>query len=150
MAIPVVNLSGTFNDWRLTTNSLATQQGDLASLTTTDKSSLTAALIEVDGLLNFAAVVQDTSPQLGGNLDLNGKDIEGTGNLNYTGSLTATSLAGTITGVTQTQGDNSTKLATTSYINGLPAVTKDYTIAVAVALGTYADLTDGSSTTRGA
>ena len=75
MAIPVVNLSGTFNDWRLTTNSLATQQGDLASLTTTDKSSLTAALIEVDGLLNFAAVVQDTSPQLGGNLDINGKAV---------------------------------------------------------------------------
>ena len=149
MAIPVVNLSGTFNDWRLTTNSLATQQGDLASLTTTHKNTLTRALIEVDGLLNFSAVVQDTSPQLGGDLDINNFDITGTGNLNYTGSMTATSIGGAITGVTQSQGDNSTKLATTSYINGLPAVTKDYTIAVAVALGTYVDNDNSSTTTRG-
>ena len=33
-------------------------------------------------------VKDDTTPQLGGNLDLNGKDITGTGNINFTGVLT--------------------------------------------------------------
>ena len=47
------------------------------------------------GLLN---VVEDTSPQLGGGLDLNGKDVTGTGNVNITGSVTATSFSGPLTG----------------------------------------------------
>ena len=38
-------------------------------------------------------VVEDTTPQLGGNLDLNSKDITGTGNINITGNVTATNLA---------------------------------------------------------
>ena len=33
-------------------------------------------------------IIEDTTPQLGGNLDLNGKDITGTGNINFTGVLT--------------------------------------------------------------
>jgi hypothetical protein len=47
------------------------------------------------GLLN---VVEDTTPQLGGNLDLNSRDITGTGNVNITGSVTATSFSGPLTG----------------------------------------------------
>jgi hypothetical protein len=39
-------------------------------------------------------VVADTTPQLGGNLDLNSNDITGTGNINITGSVTATSFTG--------------------------------------------------------
>jgi hypothetical protein len=35
-------------------------------------------------------VVEDTTPQLGGNLDLNGNDITGTGNINITGDTTLT------------------------------------------------------------
>ena len=35
-------------------------------------------------------VVGDTSPQLGGNLDLNSNNITGTGNINTTGTLTVT------------------------------------------------------------
>lgn len=35
-------------------------------------------------------LVNDTTPQLGGNLDLNGSDITGTGNINITGTITAT------------------------------------------------------------
>lgn len=35
-------------------------------------------------------VVNDTTPQLGGDLDLNGNDITGTGNINITGTITAT------------------------------------------------------------
>lgn len=44
-------------------------------------------------------VVNDTTPQLGGDLDLNGNDITGTGNINITGTITAT---GTVS-----LGDNS-------------------------------------------
>ena len=47
------------------------------------------------GLLN---VVEDTSPQLGGNLDLNSRDITGTGNVNITGTVTATGFTGPLTG----------------------------------------------------
>lgn len=35
-------------------------------------------------------LINDTTPQLGGNLDLNGNNIVGTGNINITGTITAT------------------------------------------------------------
>lgn len=35
-------------------------------------------------------IVDDTTPQLGGDLDLNGNNITGTGNINITGTITAT------------------------------------------------------------
>jgi len=38
------------------------------------------------------SVIQDTSPQLGGNLELNSKDIYGTGNINISGSASVTTL----------------------------------------------------------
>jgi hypothetical protein len=47
------------------------------------------------GADGIAAVVDDTTPQLGGNLDLNSKDITGTGAVNITGNITTT---GNITG----------------------------------------------------
>jgi hypothetical protein len=43
----------------------------------------------------LTAVVDDLSPELGANLDLNNKDIEGIGNINITGTIDAT---GNITG----------------------------------------------------
>ena len=57
------------------------------------------------GTLSFAAlsglsnVVEDTSPQLGGNLDLNSNDITGTGNIDNVGTITTDGLtvAGSIT-----------------------------------------------------
>jgi hypothetical protein len=119
MAVTVVNLTDTFDEWRLKTNTLGTNTGDLATLSTTAKGSLVAAINEIftndsDDMEN---VVDDTTPQLGGNLDLNSKDITGTGNLNITGVLTATSIAGTVTGTTQAASNNSTKLATTAYVD---------------------------------
>jgi len=39
-------------------------------------------------------VLEDTTPQLGGNLDLNSNDITGTGNVDITGIITATSFVG--------------------------------------------------------
>ena len=40
----------------------------------------------------IASLLEDTTPQLGGDLDLNGNDITGTGNINITGVVTATSF----------------------------------------------------------
>ena len=159
-----VNLSDTFDEWRTKNNNLGTlvfgvgaNAGDLSGLTTTDKSSLVAAINEVvatdsDDLEN---IIEDVTPQLGGHLDLNNKNITGTGNISATGTIAATgtitalggfigainivsdtspslggdldlngfdilgsgSITGTITGVTQSPSDNSTKLATTAYVD---------------------------------
>jgi len=40
-------------------------------------------------------VSSDTTPQLGGNLDLNSKNITGTGNITITGIVTPTSIGAT-------------------------------------------------------
>ena len=178
MAIVNVTLADTFDQWRVKTNSMGTQTGDLTSLATTDKTSIVAAINEIfnndsDDMENL---VDDTTPQLGGQLDLNNnnitgtgsinitgaasfggsvttsglvsvsnadisitphgsgkttvtglkliddmilnsQDVTGTGNINITGTITATSIAGTVTGVTQSASDNSTKLATTAYVD---------------------------------
>ena len=125
MAVVTVNLLDTFDQWRLKTNDLGTNLGDLTTLTTSDKTNIVAALNEVlsgdsDDLEN---IVEDTTPQLGGNLDLNSRDVTGTGNISITGSVTATgalsaaSIVGTVTGVTQSPSNNSTKLATTAYVD---------------------------------
>ena len=125
MAVTVVNLTDTFDEWRIKTNLTATQFGDLTALSTTNKSSLVAAINEIfsndsDDMEN---VIDDLTPQLGGSLDLNGSSITGIGNIGFTGSLTATSIAGptiiasTVTGYTQSPSDNSTKIATTAYVD---------------------------------
>ena len=169
MAIQVVNLTDTFDEWRIKTNSVATQSGDLTTLSTTAKGSLVAAINEVftndsDDMEN---VVDDTTPELGGNLDvltrsivsssnrnititpngsgkavitkgrysgelgddlvLNSNDITGTGSVNITGILTATSIAGTIVGTTQAAGNNTTLLATTAFVTA--AVQSEDTLA---------------------
>ena len=56
-------------------------------------------------------VVADTSPQLGGDLDLNSNDITGTGNLNISGIVTATTFSGSgasLTSIPNTSLNNST------------------------------------------
>ena len=83
MPAQIVNLTDTFDEWRIKSNTVAT--------------------LAFTALQN---VLEDTSPQLGGNLDLNSKIINGTG-----------SIAGTVTGTTQSPGNNSTKLATTAYVD---------------------------------
>jgi len=113
MALQVVNLTDTFDEWRVKTNLTATQFGDLTTLSTTNKSSLVAAINEIfsndsDDMEN---VIDDVTPQLGGNLDLNSKDITGTG------QFAGTSIAGTVIGTTQAASNNSTKLATTAYVD---------------------------------
>ena len=124
MALTVVNLTDTFDEWRVKTNTLGTNTGDLTTLSTTAKGTLVAAINEIftsdsDDLEN---IVEDTSPQLGGDLVLNGNDITGTGDINITGTLTvsgvltALSIAGTVTGTTQSVGNDSSFLATTAFV----------------------------------
>ena len=62
------------------------------------------------GVLSFdttsggiSSVVADTTPQLGGNLDLNGNDITGTGNINNTGAITTDGL--TVDGTVKLDGN---------------------------------------------
>lgn len=50
-------------------------------------------------------IVEDTTPQLGGNLDLNGNDINGTGNVDVTGNVIADVVQ--LRGGTGTQGEMS-------------------------------------------
>ncbi len=129
MATSTIFLTDTFNQWRLKANanttSLGSDAGNLTLLQTTDKTSLVNAINEVYTLDSddMENVVDDATPQLGGHLDLNSSDVVGTGNINITGniiltgSITAATIAGTVTGVTQSTGDNSLKLATTAYVD---------------------------------
>ena len=62
-----------------------------SNLTVTDTTIASSGGGGGSGISN---VVEDTTPQLGGNLDLNSKDITGTGNANITGVVTATTFSG--------------------------------------------------------
>ena len=66
-------------------------------------------------------VVEDTSPQLGGNLDLNSSDITGTGDINITGTITSSgNITGTLATAAQpniTSVGTLTGLTTTGDIN---------------------------------
>ena len=73
--------------------------------------------ITASGAVAGATLSGAWSGNLNGDMVLNSNDITGTGNINITGSLTATSIAGTVVGVTQSASDNSTKLATTAYVD---------------------------------
>ena len=46
----------------------------------------------------MANVVEDTTPQLGGNLDLNGNTINGNGGISITGGVSATIFTGAFNG----------------------------------------------------
>ena len=75
-----VNLTDTFEDWRVKTNQICANQGDIATLTTATQASLVAAINEIDATSGLGAVVDDTSPQLGAHLDVQTYDIVSTAN----------------------------------------------------------------------
>jgi hypothetical protein len=52
-----------------------------------------SALTNVPFTGGMSNLTDDTTPQLGGSLDVNGKDITGTGNVNITGIVTTTELS---------------------------------------------------------
>lgn len=57
--------------------------------TNLDVTAISAGIVTVSGVFSL---VDDTTPQLGGDLDLNSRTINGTGNINITGVVTATSF----------------------------------------------------------
>ena len=66
----------------------------IAAATTDDLSEGSSNLYHTTARVQAVSinnVVEDTSPQLGGNLDLNSNNITGTGNISTTGNLTITS-----------------------------------------------------------
>ena len=66
----------------------------IAAATTDDLSEGSSNLYHTTARVQAVSinnVVEDTTPQLGGNLDLNSNDITGTGNISTTGNLTLTS-----------------------------------------------------------
>jgi hypothetical protein len=79
-----VNLTDTFEDWRVKTNQICANQGDIATLTTATQASLVAAINEIDATSGLGNLVEDTSPQLGGSLDVNGQSIVSVTNGNIT------------------------------------------------------------------
>ena len=68
-------------------------------------------------------VVEDTTPQLGGDLDLNSNDITGTGNIDVTGTVTASGNA-TFGGSSLTIGD-ATNAGASATISGPGTITID-------------------------
>tara|TARA_R100000388_G_C7229636_1_gene153858 strand:+ start:207 stop:902 length:696 start_codon:yes stop_codon:yes gene_type:complete len=62
-------------------------------ITATTFSGDGSGLSNVPGTGGMSNVVEDTTPELGGDLDVNGNDITGTGNVNITGIVTTTELS---------------------------------------------------------
>ena len=62
----------------------------------------------------IGSVLDDATPQLGGNLDLNSNDITGTGDINITGTITADGL--TVDGVTKIGFTSAPTWDTNSYL----------------------------------
>ena len=129
MAITVVNLTDTFDEWRVKTNTLGTNTGDLTTLSTTAKGTLVAAINEIftsdsDDLEN---IVEDTSPQLGGDLVLNSNDITGTGNINTTGNITITGTATSVVFSSSTFTGSAPSITSTASSNGDITISPDGT-----------------------
>lgn len=78
----------------------------------------TTQQLDYTGALGAALsnVVEDTTPQLGGNLDLNNKTINGTGTIDFTGNISATAL-GLTTGLTTNLPLNNHNITGTGSIN---------------------------------
>jgi hypothetical protein len=79
----------------VTSASFNTGDGVL-TLTLNDSSTVT---VNLDGRF-LQNIIEDTTPQLGADLDLNNNNINGTGNIDITGEITATTLIGNMRGAT--------------------------------------------------
>lgn len=96
----------------------------------------TTQKIKYTGALGSALsnVVEDITPQLGGNLDLNNKTINGTGTINFTGNISATALSLT-TGLTSNLPLNSNNITGTGNISITGNVTASGTLTATTGLG---------------
>jgi hypothetical protein len=74
------------------------------------------AAVTLDGS-GISDIVADTSPQLGGNLDLNTRSITGTGDINIDGVITANELDGAFVGVVTGNIENPVLSTNTAGVN---------------------------------
>jgi len=90
------------------TLTLPNNTGTNGQVLTTDGTGVLSFSSASGGGGGISNVVEDTTPQLGGNLDVNSNDITGTGNINITGDVTATNLSGALptSNLTGTVADN--------------------------------------------
>jgi len=97
--------------------STSLDEGDLAFNTTDNNLKFYNGSAWTSISPGIANVVEDTTPQLGGNLDLNSNNITGTGAINITGTLTGTTFSGS--GASLTSIPNSALVGTGAItING--------------------------------
>ena len=85
-------------------------------------------------------VIDDTTPQLGGDLDLNGNDITGTGNINITGSLTISTDLTVVNG-----GTGASVLTGLLAGNGTSPITGNATVDNTNWLGTDLSVVNGGT-----
>ena len=79
------------NGSRLDTTEFTATNGTTVTLTTGASANDIVELVAFTSIdLTDVTVVNDSTPQLGGNLDLNSNNITGTGNINITGTATVT------------------------------------------------------------
>lgn len=95
-----------------TQTALDAKQGDI-TLTTTGTSGAATLIGDTLNIPQYsaggggiAAVVDDTTPQLGGDLDLNTYDVTGTGNINITGTVTSDEFIGDVNGAIRFNAKN--------------------------------------------
>ena len=121
MAVRNVATSSTLEGFRTTFNSLGTDVGDLASLNTTDKASIVAAVNEVNSAVTTAFTIKDSSSTT---QQINSGDVLNlAGSTNITAVETATdtvtfSLASSISGLSNITSSNIT-------LTGLAAASTD-------------------------
>ena len=121
MAVRNVTTTSTLEGFRTTFNSLGTDVGDLASLGTTDKSSIVAAVNEINTSVTTAFKIKDSSST---QQTINAGDVlnfAGTTNITATVSGTDTvtfALASSISGLSNITSSNIT-------LTGLAAASSD-------------------------
>jgi len=108
------------------------------------------------GSSGITDVVQDATPQLGGNLDLNSKIINGTGNIDYTGNLkisgiaTATTFVGNLTGNVTGNTSGSSGSCTGNSATATEATNVTVTANNSTNETVYPVFVDGATGTQGA
>jgi len=148
MAVRNVATTSTLEGFRTTFNSLGTDVGDLASLNTTDKASIVAAVNEVNSAVTTAFTIKDSSSTV---QQINSGDVfsfVGDSNVNAVVSATDTmtiTLNSTISGLTSvsatTLTDGTATItggtinATTINENSVRVATQPFAIAQSIALG---------------
>jgi len=130
------------------TGNISIAPGDLTGVTASAAelnlldgvTATTAELNYVDGVTSSIQdqidninidLLNDTTPQLGGSLDLNSNDVTGTGDINITGSVTATSFSGDGSSLTNIPSGTVSLTASGSLANGdTVVVNSDGTVSV--------------------